>query len=94
VVLQGKDKEMWRKKEEGKVEEVDEELKENLVECLGDKMTHWKKWEKMGFPGSQMENQILQKMVFQSSFEAVLAVMLLIGEVIQMEMKNLKHEKN
>jgi hypothetical protein len=53
--------------EEGKVEEVDEELK---------------------------ENQILQKMVFQLSFEAVLAVMLLIGEVIKMEMKNLTHERN
>jgi hypothetical protein len=57
-------------------------------------MTHWKKWEKMGFPESHMENQILQKMVFQSSLEAVLAVMLLIGEVIKMEMKNLTHERN
>jgi hypothetical protein len=36
VEHQGKEKEMWRKKEEGKVEEVDEELKENLVEYLGD----------------------------------------------------------
>jgi hypothetical protein len=67
VEHQGKKEEMWRKKEEGKVEEVDEELK---------------------------ENQILQKMVFQLSFEAVLAVMLLIGEVIKMEMKNLTHERN
>jgi hypothetical protein len=36
VELQGKGKEMWREKEEGKVAEVDEGLKENPIECLDD----------------------------------------------------------
>ncbi len=60
-------------------------------------MTRWKKWEKKEFPENQVESRMLQKnekMVFQSSFEVVLAGMLLIGEVIKMEMKNLRHERN